>query len=45
MPFSLGENGFGTLSSVYTITGTALETKNRHTGKRHTNTPPDCGSL
>jgi hypothetical protein len=24
MPFSLGENGFGTLSSVYTITGTAL---------------------
>ncbi|HEY4357924.1 MAG TPA: hypothetical protein VGN16_19385 [Acidobacteriaceae bacterium] len=24
MPFSLGENGFSTLSSVYTITGTAL---------------------
>jgi hypothetical protein len=24
MPFSLGENGFSTLFSVYTITGTAL---------------------
>jgi hypothetical protein len=27
MPFSLGENGFSTLSSVYTITGTALVRK------------------
>jgi hypothetical protein len=27
MPFSLGENGFSTLSSVYTITGTALALK------------------
>jgi len=29
MPFSLGENGFSTLSSVYTITGTALAPKLR----------------